>query len=160
MESKLDFVSSRVREFKASVSEESSEGIDLSPLKTIQTVERARSCIAALFEMVMNLRVEKLELEDRILEFDANLNELERHSKKLTEGKKQQEKYFQSQVETYKSQYEIAKTKLEQKIANQQIVEPKGPRNQMSTLDQMRAERKQKSNKEVSKPGAASTNNL
>ena len=94
LESKLDFVSGKVREYEKYMAEESFEGVDLSPLKQIHTVERARSCIAALFEMVMNLRVEKVDFEEKILEFDSRVTELEKSSRILSESKKQQESYY------------------------------------------------------------------
>ena len=72
-ESRLDFVQEKIRSIEREMADEQNREMKQFPLDNISSIDRAKTCMKAFFEIIFKVRMEKNQLEETVMDQDAKL---------------------------------------------------------------------------------------
>ena len=89
LESRIDFISQKLGEGEMAISELQNQSMmNKLPFESINSLDRALTCLRAFFDIILRLRLEKADMEETILEQDNRIQEFIKQVKTVTEAKR------------------------------------------------------------------------
>ena len=144
LEDKIDFYNNKIINLQNAVEEVNNEDIKGLDLNQINSVKNARTLLIAFFNVILEVKVKRIELEETLVEQHNSIKELEKELKILRESKRATELQFNRALQQREKEFQELETKLIQE-AEARVDEAKLPitaNSRLTSLESKRLEKK------------------
>jgi hypothetical protein len=125
LEDKIEFYNKKIINLENAIEEVNNEEIHGLNLDRVDSVQNAKTLLIAFFNIVLQVKVQRLDLEDTLIDQHNSIQELEKELRILRESKRSMEIEFNRALQKREKEYEELESKLmqetEAKISETQI---------------------------------------
>ena len=147
LEDKIDFYNNKIITLQNAVEEVNNEEIKGLDLNQINSVQNARTLLVAFFNVILEVKIKRIELEETLVEQHNSIKELEKELRILRESKRTTELQFNRALQQREKDFQELETKLIQE-AEARVDEAKLPITTNSRLTSLEAKRMEKKKNE------------
>lgn len=147
LEDKIEFYNNKIISLQNAVEEVNNEDIKGLDLNQINSVQNARTLLVAFFNVILEVKVKRIELEETLVEQHNSIKELEKELRILRESKRTTELQFNRALQQREKEFRDLEAKLIQE-AEARVDEAKLPITANSRLTSLEAKRMEKKKNE------------
>lgn len=147
LEDKIDFYNKKIINLENAIEEVKDEEIAGLNLNKVNSVQNAKTLLLAFFNIILEVKVQRMELEETLVDQHNSIKELEKELKVLRESKRSTEIEFNRALQKREKEYQELESKLMQE-AEARLEETKLQVNAASGITSLEAKRLEKKKNE------------
>jgi predicted nucleic acid-binding Zn-ribbon protein len=146
LEDKIEFFNKKIIDLERTIDEVNKEEIKGLDLNTVNSVQSAQTLLIAFFNIILEVKVQRVELEETVIEQHTAIQEIEKECKILRESKRTAELEFNRALQRREKEFKELEAKMREEAENQDAVEELQT-NDSKSLSNLEAKRQQRINK-------------